>query len=134
MSLPEIADTLLVEENPSNFNHSTMLYNTSPDALFVPQSTIDPSGFGKIAIITGCSSGIGLASTQLLLAHQYSVCGLDKDLFNYELLREEDHGRFHFHQGDLTLPSACQEGVNICLHSFGSLERMFFFSANAAGC
>jgi NAD(P)-dependent dehydrogenase (short-subunit alcohol dehydrogenase family) len=97
-----------------------MLYNTSPDALFIPPSTIDPVGFGKVAIVTGCSSGIGLACTQLLLAHQFSVCGLDANDFSYELLREEDHGRFHFHKGDLTLPYACEDGINICLHSFGS--------------
>ncbi|KAJ2906746.1 Short chain dehydrogenase andC [Zalerion maritima] len=97
-----------------------MLYNTSPDALFVPPNTIDPVGFGKVAIVTGCSSGIGLACTQLLLAHQFSVFGLDASDFNYELLREDDHGRFHFHKDDLTLPHACQEGINICLHSFGS--------------
>lgn len=97
-----------------------MLYNTTPDALFAPSSTnIDPLGFGKVAIVTGCSSGIGLAVTQLLLAHQFQVCGLDVAPFDYHLLREADHGRFHFHRGDLTLPRGCEEGVTICAAGFG---------------
>ncbi|KAM7192777.1 putative short-chain dehydrogenase reductase [Naviculisporaceae sp. PSN 640] len=97
-----------------------MLYNTSPDTLFTPQSTnIDPRGFGKVAIVTGCSSGIGLAVTQLLLAHQFQVCGLDVADFDYHLLREADHGRFHFHKGDLSCPGICEEGVRICVAAFG---------------
>ncbi|OLN81605.1 2-(R)-hydroxypropyl-CoM dehydrogenase 1 [Colletotrichum chlorophyti] len=81
-----------------------MFFTTSPDALFIPPSTVDPSGFGKVAVVTGCASGVGLACAQLLLAHQYQVCGLDVGAFNYSLLQEADHGRFHFHQGDLTEP------------------------------
>lgn len=97
-----------------------MLYNTSPDTLFIPQSTnIDPTGFGKVAIVTGCSSGIGLAVAQLLLAHQFQVCGLDVADFDYHLLREADHGRFHFHKGDLSSPGVCEEGVRICVAGFG---------------
>ena len=106
-----------------------MLYNTSPDSLFVPQSTnIDPLGFGKVAIVTGCSSGIGLAVTQLLLLHQFQVCGLDVAGFDYNLLREADHGRFHFHRGDLTAVGGCEEGVRICVAGFGCVAVLFFFS------
>lgn len=96
-----------------------MLYNTSPDTLFTPSAHIDPLGYGKVAIVTGCASGIGLATTQLLLAAQFRVCGLDARDFDYHLLRVEDHGRFHFHKGDLTLPKACDEGVGICVAAFG---------------
>lgn len=96
-----------------------MLYNTGPDSLFTPQKSIDPLGFGKVAIVTGCSSGIGLACTQLMLAHQFQVCGLDARNFDYNLLRPEDHGRFHFHKGDLTDPGACEDGVRICVAAFG---------------
>ncbi|KAJ0316752.1 hypothetical protein COL154_004672 [Colletotrichum chrysophilum] len=65
-----------------------MFFHTSPDALFIPPKTIDPIGYGKVAVVTGCSSGIGLACTQLLLAHQFQVCGLDAREFNYSLLQE----------------------------------------------
>ncbi|KAK0637283.1 hypothetical protein B0T17DRAFT_588183 [Bombardia bombarda] len=96
-----------------------MLYNTAPDALFTPQTAVDPLGFGKVAVVTGCSSGIGLAVTQHLLAHQFQVCGLDMAAFDYNLVREADHGRFHFHRGDLTAPGACEEGVRICVAAYG---------------
>ncbi|KAK1509931.1 bacilysin biosynthesis oxidoreductase bacC [Colletotrichum tamarilloi] len=96
-----------------------MFFTTSPDALFIPPTTIDPVGFGKVAIVTGCGSGVGLACAQLLLAHQYSVCGLDTREFNYALLQEADHGRFHFHRADLTGPRACEDGVYAAVASFG---------------
>ncbi|KAK3313793.1 hypothetical protein B0H66DRAFT_607035 [Apodospora peruviana] len=97
-----------------------MLYNTTPDSLFVPQSSVvDPLGYGKVALVTGCGSGIGLAVTQLLLAHQFQVCGLDVVEFDYNLVREADHGRFHFHRGDLVAPGVCEEGVRICVATYG---------------
>ena len=99
-----------------------MLYDQSPDALFVPTRSIDPIGYGKVAIVTGCASGIGLACAQLLLAHQFQVCGLDVQEFDYGLVREADHGRFHFHKTDLTEPEACEHGVRVCLSSFGCVS------------
>ncbi|GKT53605.1 short-chain dehydrogenase/reductase SDR [Colletotrichum tofieldiae] len=96
-----------------------MFFNTSPDALFIPPATVDPVGFGKVAIVTGCGSGVGLACAQLLLAHQYQVCGLDARAFDYGLIQEADHGRFHFHRADLTGPGACEDGVYAAVASFG---------------
>ncbi|KAK4221247.1 hypothetical protein QBC38DRAFT_492461 [Podospora fimiseda] len=97
-----------------------MLYTPTPDSLYHPPSThIDPLGYGKVAIVTGCASGIGLSVTQLLLSHQFSVCGLDISEFDYNLLRVEDHGRFHFHRGDLTEPGVPEDGVRISRQSFG---------------
>lgn len=96
-----------------------MLYNTTPDQLYEPRSTVvNPVGYGKVALVTGCASGIGLACTQLLLEHQFSVCGIDRSAFDYNLLRVSDHGRFHFHQADLAAdPGACDEAVRICLQA-----------------
>jgi NAD(P)-dependent dehydrogenase (short-subunit alcohol dehydrogenase family) len=34
-------------------------------------------GYGRVAIITGCSSGIGLATMLLFLKHQFLVFGVD---------------------------------------------------------
>ncbi|KAF5514895.1 Short chain dehydrogenase andC [Colletotrichum fructicola] len=107
-----------------------MFFHTSPDALFIPPKTIDPIGYGKVAVVTGCSSGIGLACTQLLLAHQFQVCGLDAREFNYSLLQECDHGRFHFHRADLTEPRACEDGVYASISSFG---RRIDLLVNVAG-
>lgn len=96
-----------------------MLYTSQPDRIWIPATAVDPLGFGKVAIVTGCASGIGLAVTQLLLAHQFQVFGLDKAQFDYNLLREADHGRFHFHRCDLTESGAPEEGVRICRATFG---------------
>lgn len=35
---------------------------------------------GKVAVVTGCSSGIGLAVTKSLLENGMQVVGLDKNL------------------------------------------------------
>lgn len=96
-----------------------MLYNTTPDQLYEPRSSVvDPVGYGKVALVTGCASGIGLACTQLLLEHQFSVCGVDRSPFDYHLLRVADHGRFHFHLADLAREQgACDEVVRICLQA-----------------
>ncbi|KAF6814392.1 short-chain dehydrogenase/reductase SDR [Colletotrichum sojae] len=107
-----------------------MFFSTSPDTLFIPPTTIDPIGYGKVAIVTGCVSGIGLACTQLLLAHQYQVCGLDARDFSYSLLQESDHGRFHFHRADLTGSRACEDGVYSSIASFG---RRVDLLVNVAG-
>ncbi|KZL87123.1 short-chain dehydrogenase reductase sdr [Colletotrichum incanum] len=96
-----------------------MFFNTSLDTLFIPPATGDPVGFGKVAVVTGCGSGVGLACAQLLLAHQYQVCGLDARAFDYGLIQEADHGRFHFHRADLTGPGACEDGVYAAVASFG---------------
>ena len=118
-----------------------MLYTTQRDKTYHPPttSTIDPTGYGKVAIVTGCASGIGLATTQLLLARQFSVCGLDGAEFDYGLVRQEDQGRFHFHRGDLTLfgdgddedgdsgGGCCEEGVRICLGTFGYVLYFYFY-------
>ncbi|KAK0623262.1 hypothetical protein B0T14DRAFT_428336 [Immersiella caudata] len=100
-----------------------MLYASPLDSAYHPSgsTTVDPIGYGKVAVVTGCTSSIGLAVTQLLLAHQFSICGLDNVEFDYRLLREADHGRFHFHKEDLSARDGegIQEGVRICRSVFG---------------
>jgi len=80
---------------------------------------VDGVGFGKVAIITGCASGIGLATTQLFLSHQYQVLGIDISDMDYGKIDEKDQERFHFHRADLMAEGACEEGVRICVAEFG---------------
>lgn len=114
-----------------------MLYNTQIDQLYEPRSTtVDPLGYGRVAIVTGCASGIGLATTQILLAHQFWVCGIDKNDFDYNLLRVADHGRFHFHRADLVAdPGACDDSARLCLHAAANndLPRRIDVLVNVAG-
>lgn len=86
---------------------------------------MDSQGYGKVALVTGCSSGIGLATTLLFLSHQYQVFGVDITPFDYKLLDSLAAGggahqeRFHFHQGDLTGDNECESVVAICAGAFG---------------
>ncbi|TVY83244.1 Short chain dehydrogenase andC [Lachnellula suecica] len=97
----------------------------------LPPRTIDPAGFGKVAIVTGCASGVGLATTQLFLGHQYEVLGVDMHEMEYSKIDERDQGRFHFHKGNLTEQGECDEVVRICVAKYGR-ERIDVL-ANIAG-
>jgi NADP-dependent 3-hydroxy acid dehydrogenase YdfG len=61
----------------------------------------------KIAIITGCSSGIGLATTKLFLSSEITVFGIDISPFPDSTLP----ANFHFHQTDLLKPKASFDAV-----------------------
>jgi NAD(P)-dependent dehydrogenase (short-subunit alcohol dehydrogenase family) len=67
----------------------------------IARRMVDGVGFGKVAIITGCASGVGLATTQVFLNHQYEVLGVDVKDMDCNLIDMNDQARFHFHRGDL---------------------------------
>lgn len=80
----------------------------------------------KVVIVTGCSSGIGLATTQILLARQAKVFGIDISPFKQDV----DSEAFTFHQVDLTKPKAAEEAVAACVQKFGPKIDVL---ANVAG-
>ncbi|KAJ4989633.1 short-chain dehydrogenase/reductase SDR [Stagonosporopsis vannaccii] len=80
----------------------------------------------KVVIITGCSSGIGLATTRLLLARKAKVFGIDIAPFTQEL----SSSTFAFHQVDLTEPNAANEAVAACIQTYGPKIDIL---ANVAG-
>lgn len=53
----------------------------------------------KTAIITGCSSGIGLATALLFLRKGYRVFGIDRAVFDEEELEERQCERVLFSLG-----------------------------------
>ena len=114
-------ESLLLQINPATsfpcpFKMSFSYHNSNN---VLPQRSIDHAGFGKVAIITGCASGVGLATTQLLLSHQYEVLGVDIHEIDYAKIDERDQGQFHFHKGDLIEPGECDEVVRICVAKYG---------------
>jgi NAD(P)-dependent dehydrogenase (short-subunit alcohol dehydrogenase family) len=72
----------------------------------------------KIALITGCASGIGLETTRLFLSKAYHVFGVDLSPFPADAL-SSDSENFHFHQCDLTQANACDKAVEICTSKLG---------------
>jgi len=80
---------------------------------------VDGAGFGKVAIITGCASGVGLATTQLFLSHQYQVFGVDISEMDYAKIDTRDQERFHFHRADLLKEGQCDEVVRGCVAQYG---------------
>lgn len=80
----------------------------------------------KVVIITGCSSGIGLATTQILLSRKAKVFGIDISPFTQDV----DAASFAFHQVDLTQPNAATEAVAACIERFGPKIDVL---ANVAG-
>lgn len=65
------------------------------------------------------ASGVGLATTQLFLEHQYEVLGVDVHDMDYAKIDARDQGRFHFHKGDLIEEGECDEVVRICVAKYG---------------
>ena len=73
---------------------------------------------GKTVIITGSSSGIGLATTLLFLSRKTQVFGIDISPFKHELDTTQSSS-FTFHQTDLATPSAVDEAISTCSTKYG---------------
>ena len=81
----------------------------------------------KVVIITGCSSGIGLATTRILLDRSAKVFSIDISPFPQEA---GNNVTFTFHQADLTNPNVADEAVAACTQKYGPKIDVL---ANAAG-
>ena len=78
---------------------------------------------GKVAIVTGCSSGIGLAATHILLSHSALVFGVDLRAPKDETLVSHSGSStspFAFHQADISSSSAIETLAKECLSRFNS--------------
>ncbi|KAG0647958.1 Short chain dehydrogenase andC [Hyphodiscus hymeniophilus] len=86
---------------------------------------------GKVAIVTGCASGIGLTTTRLYLEAGARVFGIDISPFPEPSPFSKAHSHhFYFHRADLTTPGACEKSVNQCLSKTG---KKIDILANVAG-
>jgi hypothetical protein len=111
--------TIYINFPDSLVYHYKMPFSYHNSNSSVPPRMVDGVGFGKTAIITGCASGIGLATLQLFLSHQYQVFGVDISEVDYTKVAEKDHERLHFHQADLLKDGECDEVVRIFVAQFG---------------
>jgi hypothetical protein len=87
----------------------------------------------QVAIVTGCSSGIGLATTKLFLSSGAKVFGIDvSNMKDEELVQSSSDSSsfFMFHQADLTGSTAAEDAIKACISRFG--ERIDIL-ANVAG-
>jgi len=83
----------------------------------------------KIVIITGCSSGIGLATTLLFLSQKAQVFGIDMSPFDQDL-DVTQKALFTFHKTDLCKPGSAEDAIAACIAKYGPKIDVL---ANVAG-
>ena len=83
---------------------------------------------GKVALITGASSGLGAAVAQLFAARGATVFGIARDTARMSAVFESVPGGA-FAAVDVTDPHACRDAVAQCVERFGRLDVL----VNAAG-
>ncbi|KAI4914230.1 uncharacterized protein J4E92_009644 [Alternaria infectoria] len=83
----------------------------------------------KTVIITGCSSGIGLATTLLFLSQKAQVFGIDMSPFDQDL-DVTQKALFTFHKTDLCKPGSAEDAIAACIAKYGPKIDVL---ANVAG-
>lgn len=83
---------------------------------------------GKVALITGTSSGLGAAAAKLFAERGASVFGIARDAERMaSVFTEVPGGRYA--SADITIPAACRQAVADCVDAFGRLDVL----VNVAG-
>ncbi|MGV0814521.1 SDR family oxidoreductase [Mycolicibacterium boenickei] len=83
---------------------------------------------GKVALVTGASSGLGAAVAQLFAARGASVFGVARDADRMATVFEEVPGGTYA-SVDISSSEACQDAVAQCVDKFGRLDALI----NVAG-
>ncbi|MFN8072886.1 MAG: SDR family oxidoreductase [Mycobacterium sp.] len=83
---------------------------------------------GKVALVTGASSGLGAAVAQLFAERGAQVFGIARDTERMSAVFESVPGGA-FASVDITGPQACRDAVEQCVTRFGRLDVL----VNAAG-
>ena len=83
---------------------------------------------GKVALVTGASSGLGAAVAKLFAQRGATVFGIARDTERMAAVFEDVPGG-EFASVDITNPQACQTAVEQCVERFGKLDVL----VNAAG-
>ena len=83
---------------------------------------------GKVALVTGASSGLGAATAKLFAQRGATVFGIARDTERMAAVFEDVQGG-EFASVDITSPQACRAAVEQCVERFGRLDVL----VNAAG-
>lgn len=83
---------------------------------------------GKIALVTGASSGLGAETARLFSEQGATVFGIGRDRDRLAAVFANVHGGSHAAL-DITSPKACRTAVEQCLGEFGALDVL----VNVAG-
>lgn len=83
---------------------------------------------GKVALVTGASSGLGAAVAKLFAQRGATVFGIARDSERMAAVFEDVPGG-EFASVDITSPQACRDAVEQCVERFGKLDVL----VNAAG-
>ena len=83
---------------------------------------------GKVALVTGASSGLGATVAQLFAERGATVFGIARDTARMAAVFESVPGG-SFAAADVTSPQACTDAVEQCVARFGRLDVL----VNAAG-
>lgn len=77
---------------------------------------------GKIAIVTGASTGIGRAITQRFVAEGASVLAVARNAQNLEALAAENPQKIHTCSCDVAVPEQVDAAIALCKQKFGRLD------------
>lgn len=83
---------------------------------------------GKVALITGIGSGIGLAAARLFCQQGAAVFGIDRNDRAGEVLASELQERdqnFYFYSADLATEVACKQAVDRCCKIYNRVDILY---------
>ena len=83
----------------------------------------------KTAIITGGTSGIGLATTKIFLAHNYNCVLVGRSTARFEKISSELNGSFEFISADVRRVEDCERIISQTVKIFGGVDVL----VNSAG-
>ena len=87
---------------------------------------------GKVAVITGAASGIGLATLELFIEEGARVLAADLQVEAGQALEKRFPGLLHFVRCDVTQPAQIKAAIDTAATHFGGLD-ILFSNAGAGG-